>query len=157
MRNSGQGGEDKMSKLSINFLFFILAVTACAESAPTQTDGVLKISNSSTSVEYSRSKLEALPATEATFLEIDYIGVRLIDLLTDAGYDLSEVAAVKAIAVDGFTANYGPDLISRSDTLVSYSRVGEALASDESPLRMVLPDQEGKLNVRQLVEIQVIH
>jgi hypothetical protein len=150
-------GEDKMRKFSIYLLFFILAVTACAESVPTQTDGVLRITSDSASVEYSRSELEALPTAEATFLEIDYLGVRLIDLLTDAGYDLSEVAAVKAIAVDGFSANYGPDLISRSDTLVSYSRVGEALASDESPFRMVLPGQEGKLNVRQLAEIQVIH
>ena len=45
---------------------------------------------------------------------------------------------------------------SREDTLVAYARVDGPLAEDEGAFRMVLPDQEGKMNPRQLVEIIAI-
>jgi hypothetical protein len=63
---------------------------------------------------------------------------------------------VKATAVDGFSANYEPALFNKEDTLVAYARADGPLAEDEGPFRMVLPDQEGKLNPRQLVEIRAI-
>ena len=66
------------------------------------------------------------------------------------------LTAVKAVASDGFTANYESALYAREDTLVAYARVDGPLGEDEGTFRMVLPDQEGKMNPRQLVEIIAI-
>jgi hypothetical protein len=54
--------------------------------------------------------------------------------------------------VDGFTQLR----IHREDTLVAYARVDGPLGEDEGSFRMVLPDQEGKMNPRELVEIIAI-
>ena len=77
-------------------------------------------------------------------------------LLKNADIDPTALTAVKAVAVDGFTANYDASLYAREDTLVAYARVDGPLADDAGPFRMVLPDQEGKMNPRQLVEIVAI-
>ena len=70
--------------------------------------------------------------------------------------DPETIKVVKAVAVDGFSANYDSELVNKSDTVVAYDRAEGPLAEGEAPFRMVLPGQEGKLNVRQMIEIQVI-
>ena len=93
---------------------------------------------------------------QAAFREVTYSGVPLSLLLADAGFDPSTLKAVKATAADGFSVNYDPELVNRPDTLVAYGRVDGPLGEDEGTFRMVLPDQEGKLNPRDLVELTVI-
>lgn len=105
---------------------------------------------------YSAADLEALAAEQAVFGGTTYIGVPLARLISDAGYDPATIAAVKAIASDGFTVNYDPALVNRSDTLVAYKTEDGDLPEDDGTFRMVLPDQEGKLNPRHLVEIKII-
>ncbi len=85
-----------------------------------------------------------------------YVGVTLTALLADAGIDSALLTAVKAVAVDGFTANYDSSLYANADTIVAYARVDGPLADDEGPFRMVLPNEDGKMNARQLVEIIAI-
>lgn len=41
-------------------------------------------------------------------------------------------------------------------SIVAYARAGGNLADDDGDFRMVLPGAESKLNVRMLVELQVI-
>jgi hypothetical protein len=60
------------------------------------------------------------------------------------------------VASDGFTANYESALYSREDTLVAYATVDGPFGEEDGNFRMVLPDQGGKLNPRQLVEIIAI-
>jgi DMSO/TMAO reductase YedYZ molybdopterin-dependent catalytic subunit len=84
------------------------------------------------------------------------VGVTLTALLADAGIDSASLTAVKAVAGDGFTANYDSSLYAREDTIVAYARVDAPLGEDEGTFRMVLPDQEGKMNPRQLAEIVAI-
>jgi len=84
------------------------------------------------------------------------VGVPLTVLLQDAGIDPAALKIVKAVAVDGFSANYESALFAREDTLVAYARADGPLGDDEGSFRMVLPDQEGKLNPRELVEIIAI-
>jgi DMSO/TMAO reductase YedYZ molybdopterin-dependent catalytic subunit len=104
---------------------------------------------------YSVDDLKALGAEEAAFQEVTYTGVPLRLLLEDAGFDPASVSAVKATAADGFSANYDPELVNRPDTLVAYARADGPLAEEDGTFRMVLPDQEGKLNPRDLVELRV--
>jgi hypothetical protein len=60
------------------------------------------------------------------------------------------------VASDGFTANYESALFSREDTLVAYATVDGPLGEEDGAFRMVLPNQEGKMNPRDLVEIIAI-
>jgi hypothetical protein len=148
-----------MKRVLVLLLIFALFLSACAQSQPKAASAdqpVLKVTGADKEKTYTSQQLKSLGTDQASFKGVNYSGVQLSVLLKDAGYDPASIQAVKAVASDGFSANYDASLFSREDTLVSYSRVDEALAEDEGPFRMVLPDQEGKLNVRQLTEIQVI-
>jgi hypothetical protein len=145
------------------FLFIfvlVLLATACAgataEPVSSQANDALLVIGNTPEKRYTVEDLKSLDAAQASFRDVIYVGVPLSTLLRDAGFDPQTVKAVKAVAVDGFSANYDPGLANKADTLVAYARVDSSLADDEGTFRMVLPDQEGKLNVRQLVEIQVI-
>jgi hypothetical protein len=59
------------------------------------------------------------------------------------------------IASDGFSVNYDPALFQREDVIVAYQTADSVLAAEDGSFRMVLPGEEGKLNVRMLAEIQV--
>ena len=148
-----------MRRSLLILLVTALLVAACAAptSAPvSSTEGSLLVSSGSTEKTYSVEDLKAMEPVQATFRDVTYVGVPLASLLQDAGFDPTTVQAVKAVAVDGFSANYDPALVNKSDTLIAYARADASLAEDEAPFVMVLPDQEGKLNVRQVTQIQVI-
>lgn len=142
------------------FLLFVLigalALAACAPKALEPAAAVLKVSDGSIEKTYSADDLKALAETQATFQDVTYVGVPLTVLLQDAGIDPAALMAVKAVAVDGFTANYDASLYTRGDTLVAYARADAPLADDEAPFRMVLPNEDGKMNPRQLIEIIAI-
>ena len=142
------------------FLFLLAALCAvligCSTQAtPVQETDVLLVTDGTSEKQYELEDLQSLQAAQAVFRDISYTGVPLSLLLEDAGFDTVTLSAVKATARDGFSANYEPALIARPDTLVAYARIDGPLADDEGAFRMVLPDQEGKLNPRKLVEIRV--
>ena len=142
----------------IILLCAVLLLAACAPRAETAGDGdtVLIVTDGSTQVSYTAEDLKSLGAAQASFREVAYLGVPLTGLLLDAGFDPQALRAVKVKAVDGYTVNYDPDFFLLPDTLVSYARVDGPLAEDEGPFRMVLPAAEGKMNARQIIEIEVI-
>jgi DMSO/TMAO reductase YedYZ molybdopterin-dependent catalytic subunit len=129
-------------------------LVGCAQDSPDQGD-VLTVTDGTSEQSYSVDDLESLGAEEAVFQEVTYVGVPLPTLLSDAGFDPASASAVKATAADGFTANYEPELANRPDTLVAYARADGPLTDEDGTFRMVLPGQEGRLNPRDLVELQV--
>ena len=142
------------------FLLFamvaVLAISACAPAAQESAGAALKVSDGKVEKSYTADNLKALGEVQATVNNVTYVGVTLTALLADAGIDSGSLTAVKAVASDGFTANYDSALYSREDTIVAYARVDGALAEDELPFRMVLPNEGGKMNPRQLTEIIAI-
>ncbi len=148
-----------MKKLLLPILL-ILLLAACSPAAPVETEIApvtgLTISGGDSTTTLTLADLQALEPAQAEFKGVTYVGARLASVLEAAGYDPAQIAAVKAVAVDGFSANYEPALFLRDDTLVAYALPDGPLAGDDGSFRMVLPDQEGRLNVRQLVELQVI-
>lgn len=144
--------------LFISILLIGSLLAACAGSDPQSSPAgdLLLLTDGTTEVSFSAMDLEALPATEVAFGGVTYVGVPLASLLEEAGFDLQLLRAVKAVAQDGFSANYDPELVSQPDTLVAYSRADGPLAEDDGSFRMVLPDQEGKLNVRMLSRLEMI-
>jgi DMSO/TMAO reductase YedYZ molybdopterin-dependent catalytic subunit len=154
----------KMKHLLLSLIgVMALAVTlvACGGAAtPAPAAGtdasVLVVGDDSTQKSYTPEALQALPGAEAAFKDVSYQGVALTDLLQDAGFDPQAAKAVKAIASDGFTVNYGPDLFLLPNTLVAYAQADGPLSAEDGTFRMVLPDQEGKLNLRMLTALQVV-
>jgi DMSO/TMAO reductase YedYZ molybdopterin-dependent catalytic subunit len=141
-----------MKRFLLVTLLIALALTACAPKAEESAAPVLKVADKT----YTADNLKALGESQADFKGVTYVGVPLTVLLKDAGIDPTAVTIVKAVASDGFTANYESVLFSREDTLVAYARADGPLGEDEGTFRMVLPDQEGKMNPRDLVEIIAI-
>lgn len=142
--------------IAVAVLALSLAACGSPEQAATADGSVLVVTDGNVEKRYTVEDLKALSAAEATFREVTYIGVPLTVLLTDAGFDPHASKAVKAVAVDGFTVNYGPELFLLGNTLVAYGSIDGALTAEDGTFRMVLPDQEGKLNTRMLAKLQVV-
>lgn len=134
----------------------LLACGGSAAVSPEDMPQALVVSGGDVTRTYSLDDLAALPASESTFQEVAYKGVSLPALLRDAGFDPGAVRAVKAVAADGYSVNYEPVLFQREDVLVSYTQAAGPLTADEGTMRMVVPEAEGKLNVRMLSELQVL-
>jgi len=141
-----------MKRFLLVTLLIALALTACAPKAGESAASVLKVADKT----YTADNLKALGESQANFKGVTYVGVPLTVLLKDAGIDPTTVSIVKAMASDGFTANYESVLFSREDTLVAYATANGPLGEEDGSFRMVLPDQEGKMNPRDLVEIIAI-
>lgn len=145
-----------MKRFLLATLIMALALAACAPKAQESAAPVLKVSDGNVEKTYTADDLKALGESQADFKGVTYVGIPLKVLLQDAGIDPAALTIVKAVAVDGFAANYESALFTREDTLVAYARVDGTLGEDEGSFRMVLPDQEGKMNPRELVEIIAI-
>jgi hypothetical protein len=149
----------KRTRLGLMVLLSLLSVpslVACgAGGVPEDMPDTLVVTDGTTSKSYTVADLEALPAVESTFNEVAYKGVTLSVLLADAGFDPAALRAVKAVAADGYSANYDPGLFQRADVLVATATSSGSLAEDDGIFRMVLPGEEGKLNVRMLTELRV--
>jgi sulfane dehydrogenase subunit SoxC len=146
-----------MKRFILGILLFALILAGCSQATatPAAMQTKLAVSGGSITKSYAVADLQKLGSTKATFSNVEYVGVTLSSLLKDAGFDPNQVKAVKAVASDGFTVNYEPALFNKEDTLVAYARSDGALTADDGVFRMVLPGQEGKLNARKVVEIQV--
>ena len=140
-------------------IFFLLGslLGACMGSSPTVEDVQrLTVGDGTEQKMYSVAELKELAPSESDFNGVGYIGVPLTELLIDAGFDPQAIQVVKVSASDGYSINYDSDLFMREDVLVAYAQVDGDLTEDDGTFRMVLPGEEGKLNLRMLVEIKVI-
>ncbi|HSM57013.1 MAG TPA: molybdopterin-dependent oxidoreductase [Candidatus Sulfomarinibacteraceae bacterium] len=144
-----------MKRLLLIFalLSLVVVLPACGSETADQGDITpLAVVTGDSEVSYTVQQLQALPAETVD----GYTGVTLAELLQHAGIDPTPLSSVNAIASDGFSATYEPDLIMAPDTLVAYGHDGGDLPADEQPLRMVLPEQPGRLNVRMLVRLEAV-
>ncbi len=145
-----------LTLIGVTALAFCLVACAAPQPAASPETDVLVVGDGTTEKNYTADELKSLSSAEAAFNDVSYQGVPLTILLQDAGFDPQAVKAVKAVASDGFTVNYGPDLFLLENTLVAYAQADGPLTDEDGAFRMVLPDQEGKLNVRMLVTLQVV-
>ena len=146
-----------MKSTFIKIVLFTLLLTACSSGGTTSEDAgdILRVTDGTTEETFSVADLEELPVTEATFNEVTYKGVSLGALLEEAGFSPGDLSTVKATATDGYSVNYDSGLFTREDVIVAYATVDGTLAEDDGTFRMVLPGEEGKLNLRMLVELKV--
>jgi len=145
-----------MKRLTLLCLFLALAMAACAPNAQEPAVNGLKVSDGKVTKTFTAADLKTLAEEQVAINGVSYFGVPLTVLLQATGIDPAALTAVKAVASDGFSANYDPALFGRKDTIVAYARVDGPLGDDEAPFRMVLPAEGGKMNPRQLTEIVAI-
>ena len=122
---------------------------------PAPADSVLTVQGGDIERVYTLAQLQALTATNVESDAGSFTGVRLRDLLTDAGFDLEGIVTVRVVALDGFSSTYDAALFTREDAVLAYARAEGALDDDEQPLRMVIPGQEGRMQPRQVTRIEV--
>jgi hypothetical protein len=153
--------EKETMKKIILALIVVMVLSACAptaegsSNAPAQT--TLIVSAGENQHSFSAEDLQALPSTEATFNDVAYQGVTVSALLDAVSVDPGAVKAIKAVAADGYSVNYDSVQVLKDNVLVAYALAdGSPLTADDGNFRMVLPDEEGKLNVRMLTELQII-
>ena len=152
-----------MKPITLNIVLLLaLLLTACAtasqKAAPAAGEAAsgLVVSGGNIKKNYTRADLEALPASQSTFKDVNYTGVSVADLLKDAGFDPQTVKALKAVASDGYTINYDASQFLGEGVMVAYALADGDLTAEDGAFRMVLPGAEGKLNLRMLVELQVV-
>lgn len=150
-----------MKKLLFTLIFAILVLAACApaaeQSASAPAEAVLLVTAGERQQSFSAEDLQALPPVEATFNAVTYKGVTVSALLEAVGVAPDGIKALKAVAADGYSVNYDPAQVLKENVLVAYALAdGSPLGADDGNFRMVLPDEEGKLNVRMLTELQII-
>lgn len=142
-----------MKKIIVVLMVLAVLLMGCASGeAETAVTGGLVVGEKT----YSMADLAALPVTEAVFKDVTYKGVTVTALLEDAGHSLTDLRAVKAVASDGYTVNYDWVQIEKADVIVAYAQADGPLTPDDGAFRMVLPEEEGKLNVRMLAELQAV-
>jgi hypothetical protein len=150
-----------MKKLPFALFVGILLLAACAPPSGGDPDAAagsaLLVTVGENQQSFSAEDLGALPPAEATFKDVAYKGVTVSALLGAVGLDPGDVKAIKAVAVDGYAVNYDPAQVLKDNVIVAYATVdGNPMTADDGNFRMVLPEEEGKLNVRMLVELQII-
>ncbi|MDZ7844422.1 MAG: hypothetical protein U5K99_06445 [Anaerolineales bacterium] len=137
-------------------LLFGLLLIGCSGCIP-QVEEVnqLLITGDGREVIYTVEEMQTLGAARSEFEGETYVGVPLIALLQESGYASGEISTVTAVAADGYSVTYTPEIFQQEDVLVAYAREEGPLDGDQGTFRMVLPGEEGKLNVRLLAELQV--
>jgi hypothetical protein len=139
----------------LKIILLALLLVACSSSTSGGDGSTLLVTDGTTEKTFSVADLKELPMTEATFNEVTYVGVSLGALLEEAGFSPGDLSAVKATASDGYSVNYDSGLFTREDVIVAYETVDGSLTEDDGTFRMVLPGEEGKLNIRMLAELKV--
>ena len=142
-------------------LIVVIALVACApaveQGVETPAEAVLLVTAGENQQAFSVEDLQALPSAEASFKDVAYKGVTLSALLEAVSVDPGAIKAVKGVASDGYSVNYDPSQVLKDNVLVAYALAdGSPLGADDGNFRMVLPDEEGKLNLRMLTELQII-
>lgn len=144
-----------MKRIIFVFILVSLTLGACASGGEAGQVEELTLIIGAEEFSLGGDDLAGIAEVQSEYEGSVYIGVPVIDLLQFADVDPGQVNAVVAIAADGYSVSYGSDHFTREDVLVAYSRAEGAMSREDGTFRMVLPGEEGKLNLRMLTDLQV--
>ncbi|MBN1966262.1 MAG: molybdopterin-dependent oxidoreductase [Anaerolineae bacterium] len=148
---------NKIVRVSL-LLVCALLITACgggAQTPPAPDATILTITGGESEHTYTLAQLQALDAVDVESDDGAFVGVRLSDLLADAGFAVATIASVRVAAIDGFSSTYQADRFTREDAVLAYARADGDLTGEELPLRMVMPGEEGVMQPRMVTRIEV--
>jgi len=147
-----------MNRNKLIFGLVVVLLSACAAgNIEKNVEEYLVVTDGVAEAIYSVDELKILGVAEEKLLDEAYLGIPLLDLLSAAGFEPDDLKSVKAVAADGYSVLYDSSIFTREDVLVAYAKTGGPLSNDDGTFRMVLPGEEGKLNLRMLAELFVEH
>jgi hypothetical protein len=147
----------KKSLIQLASLFVLVAlITSCAPQVepvpaePIGADGALKMTGPAIFIAWTMEDLQGFPSTEVDYTNKDgetttYSGVAISLLLAEVGVE--SFNSLTLIAVDGYSAEVTADEMDGCERCI--------VAFDGGSLRSVMPDLSSKLQVKDLVEIQI--
>jgi hypothetical protein len=144
-----------MKKMMFLFAVLCLSLGACAVAEDLQQVEELSLVIGSEEISFTSADLAGMTEARSEFGGSVYIGVPLLELVKFSGVDPAQVDTVKAIAVDGYSVSYGLEIFTRADVLVAYAGAEGSMSPEDGIFRMVLPGEEGKLNLRMLSTLEV--
>jgi DMSO/TMAO reductase YedYZ molybdopterin-dependent catalytic subunit len=135
----------KKTRFFVSLLIVFALITACT--SETQEEVLLNVDGT----DFTQSELEALGTMSVDYTDKEgetttYEGVLLSAVLEAAGV-ADAGSTVTFTAADGYEAEMPTDEALACDNCI--------VAFDENSLRMVMPDQSGKLQVKDVVQISV--
>lgn len=134
----------------VKFLFLALLVLYLSVSCGVKNDPVISVTGLK-NASFSQKDLEAMPMIESNYTNKDdettvYMGIALDELL--AGQGIEVYSQLNIIALDGYSAVVTFDELSNcSECVLSYS--------DDNGWSSVMPEFSGKLQVKDVVELNV--
>jgi len=147
-----------MNKISFKVAVLTLLIALFVGCAPqgqqaaeqAVSEATLTISSPQVNVTWSLSDLQAFPTIDVEYTNKDgettiYNGVALSTLLEEAG--IESYKSLSLVAADGYTAEVTSDELAGCTNCI--------IAFDDESLRSIMPDMSGKLQVKNLVEIQI--
>lgn len=140
----------KKINLIAGIILIVILAASCAPAAEVAAVEALKISGLAEK-SWSAEDLKALTVTEAEYTNKDgetttYSGVSIADLLAEAG--VSDFAAVSLVAADGYAVDVDKAALDACPTCI-------IAVDDDGALRSVMPGMEGKMQVKDLVAVEV--
>jgi len=137
-------------KIAGFILLTTLAVSCAVKAEPASMEPVLKLTGAA-SASWSEDDLKALPVIVAEYTNKDgettiYTGVAFAELFKAAS--VGDFTSLTLVAADGYTVEVTSDELSGCPTCI-------VAFQEKGGLNSVMPDFSGKLQVRDLVEIQV--
>jgi hypothetical protein len=160
IRNSSKSVKEYIMKRSfiplVSLILLVALITSCApqgEPVPAQPIGAeadLKMTGSATFVTWTMEDLRGFPSMEVKYTNKDgitttYTGVAISALLAEVGVE--SFNSLTLFAVDGYSAEVTADEMDGCEKCI--------VAFDDGSLRSVMPDLSSKLQVKDLVEIQI--
>lgn len=131
-------------------LLALLAASCSAKTEQVSSEPVLKATGIMTA-SWTKTDLKALPTIEAEYTNKDgeiskFSGVAFSELLKSAGADSFSI--LKLVAADGYSADVtAEELAGCPSCIIAFQ--------DEGGLKSVMPGFSGKLQVRDLIEIEI--
>lgn len=137
-------------------ILLAMLIVSCAPQAlpavaePVAAEAALTLSGPATGVSWTMEDLQGLPATETDYTNKDgetttYTGVPISALLAEAGVE--SFKSLTLVAADEYSAEVTSEELAGCEKCI--------VAFDNGSLRSVMPDLSGKLQVKDLVEIQI--
>jgi hypothetical protein len=145
LKKKGKKKKMKNTRLFVSLLIVFALISACTPKP--QEKALLNVGGT----DFTRSELEALGTMSVDYTDKDgettaYEGV-LLSAVLEATVVVDAGSTVTFTAADGYEAEMPTDEALACDNCI--------VAFDDDSLRMVMPDQSGKLQVKDVVQISV--
>lgn len=141
---------------SLNADSYSLALTS--KSKPLKTYNLADLASLPQTSEYSTFECVSNTVNGNLISNANWTGVKISDLLTDAGADLTGIEYGVFYSADGYTVGLPISKVVQPDSILAYFMNGVALPVNHGyPVRAVIPGQYGMMSAKWLTHIDLLN